>query len=503
MDLFGLGGGDLGNFAENLGEQLGSSLANALGKQLNTANKNLQPSRTEAKKASVMDEFETNPLYDTERGRAARAVAQSLRDEWWFKQTEKEEAEIIKTLYAMAEERRLAAEKRKLKEREKKERERKVIAEQQDIPDMRMGRPTHQARRISAFAGGERTARTRQQPQRIEQAAIKIDLRVNYSDDIRQVLEQAKKYLESPNICPKKPFKDNILKDSSRLSATTKKDYERGTKQVLTEMRECGCSTAWDMAGYLVETARSQSESTYKRKRALVLRAAENMKIGRLEDTIHALPPYAEMCKSLGRAPARRSTPITEARRAIQNERVFCRLVGHLSPAHADAIVALRYTGCRPSEAKSLRLTRESDFIRISIDTRKTGARKKKGDTVRTWTVSAASAEGLLLSQVLDRRGSHPVPYSADALRAAWRRARQHEGLAADSHWDLYSLRHQYASDYKRARGEELRTEYGKNWREDMFGTNWMNDDGYKNLYYGELAKRLGHTNTDMSKIYG
>ena len=47
---------------------------------------------------------------------------------------------------------------------------------------MRMGRPTHQARRISAFASGERTARTRQQPQRIEQAAIKIDLRVNYSD---------------------------------------------------------------------------------------------------------------------------------------------------------------------------------------------------------------------------------------------------------------------------------------------------------------------------------
>ena len=78
-----------------------------------------------------------------------------------------------------------------------------------------------------------------------------------------------------------------------------------------------------------------------------------------------------------------------------------------------------------------------------------------------------------------------------------------HEGCAADGHWDLYSLRHQYASDYKKRRGEELRAEYGKNWRQDMFGDRWMDSAEYKEMYYGPLARMLGHTNNDMSKVYG
>jgi len=114
-----------------------------------------------------------------------------------------------------------------------------------------------------------------------------------------------------------------------------------------------------------------------------------------------------------------------------------------------------------------------------------------------------------LLAGVLVRRGNKSAPYSASALRAAWRRARLREGLNADSHWDLHSLRHQYAADEKKKLAAELRKRHGADWRRKLYGRNWIESQDYqdyqdyKDGFYGALAIRLGHTNTDMCKIYG
>lgn len=294
-----------------------------------------------------------------------------------------------------------------------------------------------------------------------------------------------------------------FLKGEKFLSERTKADYRRGAAQVRRVLAEQGRKTAWDMLAYLVETCASSSVSTYKRQRAMVLRYAAASGAEHLTDMVRALPPYTEMCKLLGRVPSRRSTPVTEARRAAQNERVFTTLIGHLSPEHRDAILAIRFTGARSCEAESLRLERIADGIRVSINSAKTGARKKTHSIVRSWVVPLSSPEGVLLFGVLERRGEKPAPFSASALRAAWRRARLREGLNGDSHWDFHSLRHQFAADEKKKRATALRAEHGADWRRKLYGRGWRDSQDYKDVFYGELATRLGHTNTDMCKIYG
>jgi hypothetical protein len=129
-----------------------------------------------------------------------------------------------------------------------------------------------------------------------------------------------------------------VLKADKNLSERTKAEYKRGAAQVRRVLAEQGRKTPWDLCAYLVETALTSSVSTYKRPRAMVLRLVD----GR-ENTAYsaamvlALPPYAEMCAMLGRTPSRLSTAVTEARRAAQNERIFTRQLGHLSPEHRDA----------------------------------------------------------------------------------------------------------------------------------------------------------------------
>jgi hypothetical protein len=77
------------------------------------------------------------------------------------------------------------------------------------------------------------------------------------------------------------------------------------------------------------------------------------------------------------------------------------------------------------------------------------------------------------------------------------------EGLNEDSHWDLHSLRHQAAKEWKTTRAKEMKETYGPDWRRKLFGRQWQDSDDYKNLFYGDIASRLGHSCLDMSKIYG
>ncbi|NLM71045.1 MAG: hypothetical protein GX181_03660 [Synergistaceae bacterium] len=85
----------------------------------------------------------------------------------------------------------------------------------------------------------------------------------------------------------------------------------------------------------------------------------------------------------------------------------------------------------------------------------------------------------------------------------AWRRARLKEGLNRESGWDLHSLRHQYARDLKQERAAELREQHGPDWRRKLYGRQWRNSPCYVEGFYGPIARRLGHTNSEMAKIYG
>jgi hypothetical protein len=215
-------------------------------------------------------------------------------------------------------------------------------------------------------------------PREREAAAVPIiSLSVSVAPAVQAVLERAAFYMQNPVARSAPEFQPNELKGEKFLSERTKADYKRGAAQVRRVLAEQGRKTAWDMLAYLVETCASSSVSTYKRQRAMVLRYAGASGAEHLTDMARALPPYAEMCKLLGRVPSRRSTPVTEARRAAQNEKVFTRLIGYLAPEHRDAILAIRFTGARSCEAESLQLERVADGIRINIDSAKTGARKK------------------------------------------------------------------------------------------------------------------------------
>ena len=245
--------------------------------------------------------------------------------------------------------------------------------------------------------------------------------------------------------------------------------------------------------------------SGYKRLRAGMLRMAHEAGDVQLEKAISSMPRYGELCEQLERAPSRRSTPITEARRAAQDEKMFLKLLARLSPVYADTICVMRYTGCRAVEASSVRLERHDDVLRVTIANAKTGARKqKKDETTRSFGISLSTPEGRLLSAILDRRGEHPCAgQTPNAIRAAWGRTRKWEGKEKDAGWSLHALRHQYAKDYKRQMSKMMEETHGKDWRVQLYGPEWYSSEAYKKDVYGPLADRLGHTCADMAKIYG
>ena len=166
----------------------------------------------------------------------------------------------------------------------------------------------------------------------------------------------------------------------------------------------------------------------------------------------------------------------------------------------------LRLTGARSEEAKTVRLEKTEEGIRVTIQSSKTGSRKTKSDESgnRSWTIPLESAEGRILSNIVEKFGETPAQgKTAEAIRAAWRRARTKEKLNNDSRWDLHSLRHAFTNDEKKRATEKYATEYGTDWREKLFGKNWFSNKEYRETVYGETARRLGHTNNEMVKIYG
>lgn len=461
--------------------------------------KNFLPVWEENKK-TVFEDLSTNFLHASEKGRAALAVAKTLSDAWWQKRENEEPYRLVQELYRYADE-RAAREARQQVER---------LERQAVVPAPTQGEvvtalpPKKGHHRPSRFSGAPRRAPQKEEsvPVTKERALPPIVLSVETDEAEMVVLRQAQKYFFHPETRPPRLFKETPLKVNSELSQKSIEDYKRLEKQVKRELREHGLSTGWDLTLYLVQTARKCSVSTYKKKRAVVLRMMERASPA-AAGLIKSLPPYAELCKALGREPSRRSTSITEARRAQQNKKTFEKLLSRLSPEHRDSILCLRLTGARCGEARSLRLEQVPDGIRVSIQTAKTGARKTPGPATRSWVVPLGTEEGDELARILDRRGEAPVPYSGHALRSAWHRARKNYRLNQDSHWDLHSLRHQYARELKAARVAELKGEYGPDWRRRLYGPDWRDSLRYAKEFYGPVAERLGHSCLAMAKIYG
>ena len=444
-------------------------------------NVRILPPAWEDLKNTVLTDLRENFLHQDTKGRSALAIAEVMSDAWWKRREAQEGYQVVQELYRYVDERAARAKKAE-------------------------STPT---RRGSRFSGAPRRA-PQPAPERETVPVIEekpkslppIPLSVEADEASLSVLRQTQRYFFHPETRPPKLFKETPLKVNSELSKKSIEDYTRLEKQVKKELRAKGLSTGWDLTLYLVQTARECSVSTYKKKRVVVMRMMERTSPA-AAGLIKSLPPYAELCKMLGRTPSRRSTAITEARRAQQNKRTFDRLLGQLSPEHRDAILCLRYTGARCSEGRSLRLEQVPDGIRVTIQSAKTGARKKQGPATRSWVVPLGTEEGDALARIHADRGEAPIPYTGHALRSAWHRARKCFGLNQDPHWDLHSLRHQYARQLKKERVAELKAAHGEDWRRHLYGRDWMNSPRYAEDFYGPIAERLGHSCLAMAKIYG
>lgn len=469
--------------------------------------KNFLPVWEENKKA-VFEDLGTNFLHASEKGRAALAVAKTLSDEWWQKRENEKPYRLVQELYRYADERAAREARQQVERLERQAGVHTVVPAPTQGEAVTALPPKKGHHRPSRFSGAPRRA-PQPAPEKegvsvpvTKEPLPPIVLSVETDEATLSVLQQAQKYFFHPETRPPRLFKETPLKANSELSKKSIEDYTRLEKQVKKELREQGLSTGWDLSLYLVQTARNCSVSTYKRKRAVVLRMMEKASPA-AAGLIKSLPPYAELCKALGREPSRRSTSITEARRAQQNKKTFGKLLGQLSPEHRDAVLCLRLTGARCSEGKSLRLERVPDGIQVTITTAKTGARKKAGPATRSWVVPLGTEEGDALEGILDRRGEAPVPYSGHALRSAWHRTRKRFGLNQAPGWDLHSLRHQYARELKAARVAELKGEHGPDWRRRLYGEGWRNSPRYVEDFYRPIADRLGHSCAAMAKIYG
>jgi len=447
-------------------------------------NVRILPPAWEDLKNTVLMDLRENFLHQDAKGRSVLAIAEAMTDAWWKRREAQEGYRVVQELYRYADERA--------------ERAARAAKKAESTP----------TRRGSRFSGAPRRA-PQPAPEREESVPVieekpmpPIPLSVEADEAALSVLRQTQRYFFHPETRPPKLFKDTPLKVNSELSKKSIEDYTRLEKQVKRELREQGLSTGWDLALYLVQTARECSVSTYKRKRAVVMRMMGKTSPAAV-GLIKSLPPYAELCKALGREPSRRSTSITEARRAQQNKKTFEKLLSRLTPEHRDAILCLRYTGARCSEGRSLRLERVPDGIQVTITTAKIGARKKAGPATRSWVVPLGTEGGDALARILDRRGEAPIPYTGHALRSAWHRTRKRFGLNQDPGWDLHSLRHQYAGELKKQRVAELKGEHGPDWRRHLYGRDWMSSPRYAEDFYGPIAERLGHSCLAMAKLYG
>lgn len=372
--------------------------------------------------------------------------------------------------------------------------------------------------RRSAFSGGPRRQAPAPAPQaeaaRVRAAALEdVDAIVNsgerfislpVSDGVRRATERTVHYMRIPGDRPQvSVYREQPLK--KELSPRAQKDYARTRRQIKEELFVLGADTTWDKIAYLASAAQMLEVSGYKRLRAGLLRMAAEDGDALLTRAIRAMPHYGELCTHIEKTPSKRSTPVTEARRAAQNEKRFLRLLARLSPVYADAICVMRYTGARAVETSSVKLKVKDGAVQVSVRNAKMGARKrKKNEIYRVFSTPLATPEGQLLAAIAARRGEEPCKgLTSEGLRAAWARARRWEGVEADAGWSLHSLRHQFARDFKRQAYAKMKEVHGADWRQKLFGPGWLGSKEYADAVYGPLAGQLGHTSTTMAKTYG
>ena len=373
--------------------------------------------------------------------------------------------------------------------------------------------------RRSAFSGGPRRQAPAPAPQaeaaRVRAAALEdVDAIVNSGkrfislpavpDGVRRATERTVHYMRIPGDRPQvSVYREQPLK--KELSPRAQKDYERTKRQIVEELCVLGADTTWDKIAYLASAAQMLEVSGYKRLRAGLLRMAAEDGDALLTRAIRSMPHYGELCTHIEKTPSRRSTPVTEARRAAQDEKRFLRLLARLSPVYADAICVMRYTGARAVETSSVRLEVKDGAVQVSVRNAKMGARKRKKNAIlRNWSIPLSTPEGQLLAAIAARRGEEPCKgLTSEGLRAAWARARRWEGVEADAGWSLHSLRHQFARDFKRRAYARMKEVHGADWRQRLYGPGWLGSQEYADAVYGPLAAQLGHTSTTMAKTYG
>lgn len=200
------------------------------------------------------------------------------KEEWWEKHIEKNQDELARLLYTYAVER----------------------------------------------ADRERKRRERAEQRRREIADVKIT--IPCSAEVRKVIERTHFYLENGR--PESPFRENTIKPIGELSARSRAEYAKATKQISAEWHERKVQTVWDALSWLVEVAQTKEKSSYKRLRAVMLRRAEAEQNQAFVEMIKHLPQYSEMCTLLERKPSRTVTKITQDRRTPHNEKNFQKVLG-------------------------------------------------------------------------------------------------------------------------------------------------------------------------------
>lgn len=400
---------------------------------------------------------------------AVLPIVAAMRPTWWEKRKKQSPDEIANTLIGYANERAERAKKKAEREREKSSR-------------MQEARPSPQEIMVAGW------------------------LTVPVSEKVLSVIEKSVEFYSYPERRPPSAWPEVKIKDWESMSRSTQAVYKRSIVQTMEELKELQAKTSWDIVSYLVNKAETRSRSVYNRHRATVIQLARAKGNKKLEDIIRSMPPYKMVCEMLGVTGTPRVGEITKARRKQKNEKTWEALQLQLSPLYRDCVCALRTTGARVGELHSLSLSKGTDgSIIATISTSKIGARRR-GDTPPTRDIvyRIGTTEHDFLCGLLAERGAMPFAnVKPDHVRSAWYRARQKLGVGGGQEWCLHALRHAYASKRKNEIHRQMVEKHGADWRRRLYGTDWKNSKTYREEIYGELARELGHSNNEMTKLYG
>ncbi len=450
----------LGDGAEMAGRAAGRSAVAAL---LRVAEMRREPMPARVEKL-----FAPGGRYEKE-GAAVRPIMAAMRPQWWQARGKQSPEDVARTLIGYANERAERAAKRAAREEEKTGRAREVRPSPSEI-----------------MVGGWLT--------------VPVD------EKTLAVAEKTVELYAYPDRRPPSAWPEVKIKEWEKLSKSSQEVYKRSIIQTKEELKQLQANTPWDIVSYLTEKTGSRSRAVYNRHRATVIQIARAKGDAELENIIRSMPPYKMICDMLGVQNTPRVGEITRARRKQKDEKTWEALQLQLSPLYRDCVRALRTTGARVGELPSLSLLEgEGGGMVATLQTSKIGARRK-GNTPPTREISfcAGTPEADFLRGLMAERGETPfADVSPSQLRSAWGRARTAAGVEDGQAWCLHALRHAYAGQRKAEIHKQMVEEHGADWRRRLYGENWRENEKYRPEVYGELARELGHTNDEMTKIYG